>query len=398
VVVSLWRLTSEAEPEKVGEVSYVDGEIRLALDDETARFINHYACFVPDGMLTIKDGRPWLEQLPLQLRGTYFWASADRSSEAGAPPPAPSGSPVERARSIPVFYDEHELRDRIAQSPGLLPNVGERPAAAAREVRVPPMVGRADVVVVDVDGSITLVECKLAKNREHHGSVVGQLLSYAAGLRGLRYEEFRDRFEAGGGSLTAGFQGAGRWDEEAFRRSVSQNLAEGRFYLVVAVDGASEQLRRTLSFVRERMPKTDLKLLELGSSHGLPPKGPEALIETIRALSDTAGDAAAALWTWARDEPRLRFEVKRYEGVIRARDTICRIRRHRVLRVSLDKIALQLGPSGQARVEQLGGELESMGFELRSEKARIALESLRVEEFLALMGPVVADLPTARRA
>ncbi|MDQ3571464.1 MAG: hypothetical protein M3383_01225 [Actinomycetota bacterium] len=413
MIVSLWRMTSEAEPEKVGEVSHVNGEIRLAMDEESARFINHYACFVPGGMLTIKDGRRWLEQLPVQLRGTYFWASADPPSKAGVPAdahlepgrgegepqpvpsPAPSRPPDEHVPGIPAFYDEHELRDRIARLPGLLPNVEARPAVAAKEVGVPPMVGRADVVVVDVDGSITVVECKLAKNREHHGSVVGQLLSYAAGLRGLRYEEFRDRFEARDVSLTAAFQRATRWDEDAFRRAVSQNLATGRFHLVVAVDEASKPLSQTVSYVRERMPEVDFQVLEFGNAHAQPPKRPEALIEAIRALSGAAGEAAETLWKWTKEEPRLQFEVKRFEGIIRGRHTICRIRRHKDLRVSLDTIALQLGPPGAARIEQLGRELQELGFELRGGKARIPLESLRVQEFLALMRPIVEDLPNA---
>lgn len=392
MIVSLWQRTSQADPEQVGEVSYVAGEIRLAMDEETARFINNYACFVPGGILTIKDGRRWLEELPLQLRGTYFWASADSTSEPGA-----SAAPSRKWRTVdvPPFYEEEDLREWIAGAPAVLPSVQRRPAVAATEVGVPQMAGRIDVLVVDVDGSITVVECKLSKNPEQHAAVVGQVLSYAAGLSGLRYDQFRQKFEARGISLTAAFESESRWDKEVFDRTISQNLGAGRLHLVIAADETSEPLRRTLEFVRERMPGVDLQLLEFPNVLGPPPKRPEELIEAIRALNVAAGDAAKALWVWAEDEPRLHFELRGHEGVIRARETVCRIKRHRTLRVSLDTVAGQLGPRGEARVEQLGAKLQNVGFELRGEKARIPLEALRVQEFLELMGPVVEELPNA---
>lgn len=313
--------------------------------------------------------------------------------EQGAQTLAAGARPrTDDVHDVPPFYEEEDLRDWRAANPGVLPSVQAGPAAAAREVGMPHMAGRIDLLVVDLNGAITVVECKLAKNPEQHAAVVGQLLSYAAGLSNLRYEDIRAKFEPRAGSLAAASHGDARWDDEAFRCDVSQNLADGRMHLVIAADEASDALRRTVEFVGMRMPGVDLQLREFGNALGPLPKRPEDWIGAIRALDDSAGDAAQALRSWAEDEPQLKFELRRHEGVVRARDTVCRIKRHRYLRVSLDKIALQLGPSGGGRVEQLGRQLKDMGFELRGAKARIPLEGLRVEQFLAVMQPIVESL------
>jgi hypothetical protein len=105
--------------------------------------------------------------------------------DAQPPPEAPNGL---------VFVKEGELRDRIVESPSKIPEIDE-PAAAAKEVAIPPAIGRADVVVVETDGMIRIVACTLEGNPSSHGSVIGQALSYAAGLRGLSYDEVKERFE-----------------------------------------------------------------------------------------------------------------------------------------------------------------------------------------------------------
>jgi len=259
---------------------------------------------------------------------------------------------------------------------------------------VPPMIGRVDVVVVDGRRAITLVECKLSKNREHHGAVVGQLLSYAAGLSRRGYNDFKERFEKGRfgdgrASLTGLFEGEPQWDPDRFSREISDNLAAGRFHLAIAAAETSLQLRRTLGFVREQMPDVDLELIEFDNAHAPPPKRPEDLLETIRAISGPAGEAAEALLLWAKEnEPQIRFLVSGYDGLIRGRRTVCRIKRHRELRVSLDK----LGMAGEARVEQLRRDLKGLSFEADGKRAKAKLETLQVDDFLAAMAPIIERL------
>lgn len=51
-------------------------------------------------------------------------------------------------------------------------------------------VGPADVVMLDDHGYITLVECKLASNREVRREVVGQVLDYASRIWEMSVDEF----------------------------------------------------------------------------------------------------------------------------------------------------------------------------------------------------------------
>src|SRR5206468_1602177 len=103
-----------------------------------------------------------------------------------------------------------------------------------------------DVVGVNVEGGVTLCECKLARNPGARREVVGQLLEYAATLRGLDYEAFSDRFQARAtvSLLDAVSDIAGEgFDAEAFEAAVSDNLIAGRFRLVIAVDRITEALK-----------------------------------------------------------------------------------------------------------------------------------------------------------
>lgn len=146
-----------------------------------------------------------------------------------------------------AYENEAELRDMIARSPSLLPGVNERVAVATE--LVVPAVGKADVVAADPSGEITIVECKLAKNAEIRRWVIGQVFSYAAGLWQLEFEDLEQSFGARGVDLTAPFAGEPDWDETAFRDAITDNLANGAFRLVIAVDQITDELKRTVVYI-----------------------------------------------------------------------------------------------------------------------------------------------------
>jgi RecB family endonuclease NucS len=77
------------------------------------------------------------------------------------------------------YLSEADMQEMLAEQPSLIPGVGHQ-AGAAREFYTG--VGPSDVVVVDLNGTITLVECKLASNVEIRRKIVGQVLNYAARL------------------------------------------------------------------------------------------------------------------------------------------------------------------------------------------------------------------------
>lgn len=90
-----------------------------------------------------------------------------------------------------------------------------------------PETGPADIVLVDAEGQITIVECKLEANTEIRGQVIGQLFTYAAGLWQIDYEEFERRFRRARSDLTKPFEGRGERDRAEFRSKVSENLSDG---------------------------------------------------------------------------------------------------------------------------------------------------------------------------
>lgn len=167
-----------------------------------------------------------------------------------------------REPSVTAYGNESKLQKILAETPSLIPGVGE--AVSAIELPIPGS-GSLDLVVVEPDGSITLVECKLASNAEARRSVVGQIASYAAGLWGMPFETFNDAFKAR--SQLSLMESTAEvvedpWDGEEFRRAVTNNLATGRFRLVIAVDSITEELKRIVEFLNAHTT-VDVEILAL---------------------------------------------------------------------------------------------------------------------------------------
>jgi hypothetical protein len=97
-----------------------------------------------------------------------------------------------RPMSVHPYGNEDELQRLLYETPSLLPGISSR-GIAARGIEVPG-VGFVDLVVIDVDGSIALVECKLRSNSQIRREVVGQILAYASGLWRMPYLDFEARF------------------------------------------------------------------------------------------------------------------------------------------------------------------------------------------------------------
>ncbi len=155
------------------------------------------------------------------------------------------------------FGLEQELEALIHAFPEVLPGVS--PAALAVDQFGVPSGGSVDLVVLGADASITVVECKLAKNAEVRRAVVGQILSYAASMAKLDADDFLDRFDSRLGRSSvealAPEAGAGEtedWDEQRFRIDLARTLADGAFRLVIAVDRITEELRSIVEYLNTR--------------------------------------------------------------------------------------------------------------------------------------------------
>ena len=149
-----------------------------------------------------------------------------------------------------VYGNEQDLQDMLEDSPGLIPGLAE-PAAVAAEVYLRGA-GYADLLLVEGDGEMTIVECKLSSNPEIRKSVVAQVLAYAAALARLDYPDVDAVFSSRiGKALADWFESseADDWDEESFRQTVSQNLERGAFRLVIAVDEITDELKLIVAYL-----------------------------------------------------------------------------------------------------------------------------------------------------
>lgn len=156
---------------------------------------------------------------------------------------------------------EATLRDLIAAHPEALPVCDIDPsfgrlATVTCELHIP-SVGFADVLLVDQQGRLVLVECKLWRNPQARREVVGQILDYARELSRYSYEDLQRQIAIAtrrqGNVLFELAQAAGSTlDEAAFVDRVSRDLAAGRLLLLVAGDGITEGTRRIGEYLRDQ--------------------------------------------------------------------------------------------------------------------------------------------------
>src|SRR2546426_1447943 len=93
-----------------------------------------------------------------------------------------------------AYSNEDELQALLKESPEIIPrNPPDLPRIVyCREFPVGSYA--IDLGGVGSDGSLSLVECKLAKSREAKRTVVGQVLEYAAGVWRMGLAEFEQAF------------------------------------------------------------------------------------------------------------------------------------------------------------------------------------------------------------
>src|SRR5690606_36670101 len=128
---------------------------------------------------------------------------------------------------VEAYENEAHLQQLIAADPHRVPGV-EQGALAVTELRT--SAGPIDVCIVGRDGSITVVECKLASNSERRRMVIGQVVDYAAAV----WEDGPDAF------LAAWHRQPGpdlreELDPEALD-DLRANIVEARVDLCLAVD------------------------------------------------------------------------------------------------------------------------------------------------------------------
>ncbi len=164
--------------------------------------------------------------------------------------------PVERG-----FGYEANLQRILVEHPQLIPGVGAG-AVASREFQSG--AGPADVVVVDPDGTLTLVECKLATNKDVRRVIVGQMFDYASGFFNMHIDEFERHWELGRKRTLDNTFG-----NPEVRDAVAGDLREGRFRIVLAVDVINPSLKRIVGYLNAMSgPQTSVIAVEYTRLHG----------------------------------------------------------------------------------------------------------------------------------
>ncbi|EMY33857.1 hypothetical protein D477_012860 [Arthrobacter crystallopoietes BAB-32] len=138
---------------------------------------------------------------------------------------------------------ESELQALLAEHPALVPGVGPD-GRSCREFQTEP--GPIDLVIVNENGEITLVECKLASNPQIRREIIGQLFDYASCFWKMDVNDFLAKWRNRGSDLLADLD-----DEKAevLREAVARNLADGRFRLVLAADEINKSLKRIVEYL-----------------------------------------------------------------------------------------------------------------------------------------------------
>ncbi|WP_342372589.1 hypothetical protein PCC79_17110 [Propioniciclava soli] len=161
------------------------------------------------------------------------------------------------------YDNEAALQAILTEHPSLVPGVAGE-AIACREFES--SVGPADVVILDAEGAITVVECKLRANAEVRRTIVGQVLDYASRLWQMDVEQFEQRWiraDAGRSPFDRLHD-----DDSELRSRVAANLAAARFNLVLAVDALNDDLRRVVEYLNAiTKPTTGVMLVEFTRHH-----------------------------------------------------------------------------------------------------------------------------------
>jgi hypothetical protein len=183
----------------------------------------------------------------------------------------------------PALHDERALQTLLVQSPSLLPGPGPGELAVAANFRIG-STASVDLLGVGVDGRIVLVECgrQEGPGRRPMG---GAALAVGAGLWRAPYDEFDRAFAVRAGvpllDKVAAIARAGGlgWDESSFRTGVADNLAAGRFQLILAVDIVSDEVRQVVAYLNAGA-RPGLAAVALGLRYHAE-EGVEILIPTV---------------------------------------------------------------------------------------------------------------------
>jgi hypothetical protein len=162
---------------------------------------------------------------------------------------------------ISSYDNEAHLQALLVADPSRVPGVTDDATAVAE---LSTSGGPIDVCIVEVDGELTVVECKLASNSERRRMVIGQVVDYASAIWMDGAEAFLAAWQARGGSdLSEVLSTDGLAD-------LQRNIGEARINLCLAVDAIDDDLRRLIEYLnRVTVDLVRVTAIQLGyARHG----------------------------------------------------------------------------------------------------------------------------------
>jgi hypothetical protein len=183
-------------------------------------------------------------------------------------------------------FDEGWIQELIRANPELLPVDEIEPVfsplvAIGREVST--NAGPIDNLYLSPQGYLTIVETKLWRNPEARREVVGQIIDYAKEISKWSYNELEERVR----SYNQQYRGTNSGiietlqleqedieedDESFFIDTVSRNIQQGRFLLLIVGDGIRESVEDMIDFLAQTpqlqftLALVELQIYELDSN------------------------------------------------------------------------------------------------------------------------------------
>lgn len=171
-------------------------------------------------------------------------------------------------------FSEADFQSLLAASPELLlPQAIHEDWAGcvciARELKT--SAGYIDLLLMNQDGSIALVETKLAKNPEIRREVVAQLLDYASSMRDWTFEQLdaavaaSEPLPGASGGIVDRLSGLGLHvaDQDRLKARVEDRLGHGRLMLILATERSERRLQNLTEYLSGQNMLFELGLVEV---------------------------------------------------------------------------------------------------------------------------------------
>jgi hypothetical protein len=207
----------------------------------------------------------------------------------GVPIIVGQGGSISRPKRIPFtekMLQEGWIQERIRENPELLPINDIEPVFAplisvGREVSTPS--GYIDNLFLSTQGYITIVETKLWRNPEARREVVGQIIDYAKDISQWNFNDLENVVREYNKKYLNKNMGildsirlleqVDEQDESLLIDTVSSNLRNGRFLLLIVGDGIRESVEEMAQYLQKTpqlyftLALVELQLFNLEPEH-----------------------------------------------------------------------------------------------------------------------------------